>query len=72
MDKSEVTQTGIPTAHGLAVAPQPQLDVSSIDFKVKLGLKSPVDLLVSCFSGLEAVKNKRIGMVRLRVQLWRR
>ncbi len=44
---SEVTQTGIPTAHGLAVAPQPTVDAATIDYKDKLGLKSPVDLLVS-------------------------
>lgn len=44
---SEVTQTGIPTAHGLPVAPQPTMDAGSIDFKDKLGLKSPVVLLVS-------------------------
>lgn len=44
---SEVTQTGITTAHGLAVAPQPTLDAATIDYKDKLGLKSPVDLMVS-------------------------
>lgn len=44
---SEVTQTGISTPSGINVAPEPTLDAGTIDYQKDLGLKSPVDLLVS-------------------------
>lgn len=43
---SEVTQTGYSTPSGIGVAPEPTLSASGIDYQSKLGLVSPVDLLV--------------------------
>lgn len=43
---SEVTQTGYSTPSGIGVAPEPTLNASTIDYQSKLGLVSPVDLLV--------------------------
>ncbi|MBS4057673.1 MAG: hypothetical protein KGZ82_10190 [Bacteroidales bacterium] len=43
---SEVTQTAVPGA-SFGVAPEPTLDASSIDYQEKLGLVSPVDLLIN-------------------------
>lgn len=57
MGLSEVTQTGIATPSGLNVPPEPTLDFNSIDYKDKLGLKSPVDLLVTWSSPYYATKD---------------
>jgi hypothetical protein len=46
MGLSEVTQTGIVTPSDFPVPPEPTLDASTFSYASKLGLKSPVDLLV--------------------------
>ena len=61
MGLSEITQTGIATSSGLNVPPEPTLDISSIDFKDKLGIKSPVDLLVTWNSSYFATKDSIIN-----------
>ena len=61
MGLSEITQTGIATPSGLNVPPEPTLDINSIDFKDKLGLKSPVDLLVTWSSSYFATKDSIIN-----------
>jgi hypothetical protein len=53
---SEVTQTNITTPSGIWVPPDPTLDASVIDFKDKLGLKSPVDLMVGWNSTYDSTK----------------
>jgi len=61
MGLSEVTQAGIATSSGLKVPPEPTLDISSIDFKDKLGIKSPVDLLVTWNSTFFATKDSIVN-----------
>lgn len=61
MGLSEITQAGIATPSGLNVPPEPTLDIINIDFKDKLGLKSPVDLLVTWNSSLYATKDSIIN-----------
>jgi hypothetical protein len=54
---SEIMQAGIATLSGLNVPPEPTLDISSIDYKDKLGMKSLVDLLVTWSSTFYATKD---------------
>lgn len=61
MGLSEVTQARIATSSGLNVPPEPTLDISSIDFKDKLGIKSPVDLLVTWNSTFFATKDSIVN-----------
>jgi hypothetical protein len=64
MGLSEVTQTAITTSSGLGVSPEPTIDVSIIDFKDKLGLKSSVVLLLEWNVSVYASKSTIINGVQ--------